>query len=152
VEEEANCRTTPIGMFHFAHSYALSASKLNDDRIRATHPDAPIRFLFCHAIELYFKSYRLLKGVTIEELKRRNYGHDLERLLRKSVELGLTIPKEHEDWVGIANQAIRDRYIETGFRTVVLPEALLGICSGLNAQIGPLVYKKAGMARKPAQF
>lgn len=150
MEEEADSRTTPMGMYHFAQSYALSAKCLNEKKVKATHPDAPIRFLYCHAIELYLKSYLLLQGITINVLSSRGFGHNLEKLLSKSIEYGLTITVEHQDHIQLANQAIRDRYIETGYQTVLLPETLSAICSNLNQQIGRPIYNAAGIARSPS--
>jgi hypothetical protein len=153
VEEEAIIQTTPIGMFHYAQSYALSAKSLNEKRIEATHPNAPIRFLYCHAIELYLKAYLLLHGISLSDLSSRALGHNLEKLMSKAVEYGLEITAEHQDAIQLANQAnldgYRDRYIRTGYRTVLLPEVLLAICSDLNQQIGGPIYTAAGVARSP---
>jgi hypothetical protein len=155
VAEEAIIRTTAIGMFHFAQSYALSAKSLDENRINATHPDAPIRFLYCHAIELYLKAYLLFQGTTLSELKSNPLGHNLVNLVSKSVEFGLEITKEHQDAIQLANQGnlddYRDRYIQTGYRTVVSPEVLSAVCCGLNQQIGGSIYTAAGVGRNPIQ-
>lgn len=145
-------RTTPVGMFHYAHAYASSAMTLNEVDIDTIHSDAPIRFLFSHAIELYLKAYLLLRGVTIEELRSRALGHNLKKLTSGAVKLGLDVSKEHREWIGLANEAILDRYIETGARTVLLPEGLSEICANLHEQVGPAVYLAAGLTRKPKQF
>jgi hypothetical protein len=151
--EEAIIRTTAIGMFHFAQSYALSAKSLNEKRVNATHPDAPIRFLYCHAIELYLKAYLLLQGTTLSVLKSKAFGHNLSKLMSKSVEFGLEITMEHQVAIQLANQAnlddYPDRYIKTGYRTVVLPEVLSAVCSDLNQQIGGSIYTAAGVDRNP---
>ena len=125
---------------------------LNDVDIDTIHSDAPVRFLFSHAIELYLKAYLMLRGVTIEELRSRALGHDLKRLTEKAVELGLSVSEEHRLSIEVANEAILDRYIETGVRTVLLPEGLSAICSNLHEQVGPSVYLAAGLTRKPKQF
>lgn len=149
---DAEIRTTPIGMFHYAHAYAASAIALAKLEIGTTHDSAPVRFLFSHAIELYFKSYLLLKGSTVEELRSRALGHNLKKLTSKAVRLGLDVPMVHRQSIDILNEAIRDRYIETGARTVLLPEGLLQICSNLHKQIGEAVYVAAGLTRKLKQL
>jgi len=145
-------RTTPVGMFHYAHAYAASALTLNKVDVHTIHSDAPIRFLFSHSIELYVKAYLLLKGLSVEELASRGLGHNLKNLTSKAVKLGLSIPNEHRTWIELANEAILDRYIKTGARTVLLPESLAAICANLHEQIGPDVYAAYGLTRKPEQF
>ena len=152
MDSELETRTTPVGMFHYAHAYASSAMTLNKVDIDTIHSDAPIRFLFSHAIELYLKAYLLLRGVTIEKLRSRALGHDLKKLTARAVELGLSVSEEHRLSIEVANDAILDRYIETGARTVLLPEGLSAVCSNLHEQVGPAVYLAAGMTRKPKQF
>jgi len=125
---------------------------LNDVNVDIIHADAPVRFLFAHAIELYLKAYLLLKGVKAKELRSRTLGHDLKLLMAKAVEKGLIVSQEHLAAVELANEAIRDRYIETGFRTVLLPEDFSSICSNLHEQIGPAVYLAVGLTREPTPF
>lgn len=152
MDNEVETRTTPVGMFHYAHAYAASAMTLNEVDIDIIHADAPVRFLFSHAIELYLKAYLLLKGVTVEELRSRALGHNLKKLTSKAVKLGLSVSKEHKTWIWLANEAILDRYIETGARTVLLPEGLSAICSNLHEQIGPAVYQDRGLTRLPKPY
>ena len=52
-------------------------------------PDRPRYFLFCHAIELALKAFLALHGLTQDELAQKPYGHDLEALMNKAVQLGL---------------------------------------------------------------
>lgn len=141
-------RTTALGLFHFAHSYAVSAGGLATLSLSATHPDAPIRYLYSHSIELYLKSFLRLKGLTVSELRSRKYGHDMEKLLARSIELGLAITKVQEKQIGILNDSVRDRYIEMGIRTVLNDDSLQHLCAHLNNQIGPMVYANAGMTRE----
>ena len=152
MDGEAEVRTTPVGMFNYGHAYAASAAALNETKLGTTHSDAPIRFLFSHAIELYLKAFLLLNGVTVEDLRGRALGHNLKSLTSKAVKLGLNVSKEHREWIGLANEAILDRYIETGSRTVLLPNSLTAICSNLHEQIGPAAHLAAGLTRKPQKF
>ena len=146
---QSDCRTTPVGLFHFAHSYAASAIRLNSIEIDATHPDAPIRFLFSHSIELYFKAFLLQNGMTIEKLRGRKLGHSLTALLSASMENGLEVSATQQDQIKVADDAIRDRYIETGVRQIMLADALSEICRMLNGQVGEKIYSANGFARNP---
>jgi hypothetical protein len=139
-------------MLHYAHAYAASAIALTKVKIDTTHPDAPVRFLFSHAIELYLKAYLLLKEVPVEDLRSREFGHNLEKLASEAVNLGLCVSPEHRAGIGLANEAMLDRYIETGVRRVLPPESLSAICSNLNEQIGPAIYLAAGLTRRPKQL
>ncbi|WP_298333467.1 hypothetical protein [uncultured Erythrobacter sp.] len=147
MQNNDEARTTPIGLFHYAHSYAASALELERSEVDATHPDAPIRYLFSHAIELYLKSFLLMKGVSLSELRSRNLGHDLPALLKRASEFQFHVSEEMEAQIGLANDAIMDRYIETGYRQVLSPESMTAICQHLNDEIGALVYADFGTKR-----
>jgi hypothetical protein len=56
-------RTNALGLFNTARSYWRSAEHLSVARIEVTHPQAPITFLLCHALELYLKAF--LRGKLI---------------------------------------------------------------------------------------
>ncbi len=143
-EEE---RVTAIGLFHYAHSYASSASALNQAEVDCTHADSPVRFLYSHAIELYLKSYLRLHGVTVKDLRSRELGHKMDVLRTKAQEKGLAISSIQEGQIDLLSGAIRDRYIETGSRTVILPDAFLELCLYLHGEIGVPVYQDAGVKR-----
>lgn len=138
--------TTPVGLFHYAVSYAKSAVKLSELEVDVTHPDAPIRFLFSHAVELYLKSYLLTQGKTVDQL-RNEYGHKISKLLDGAVEHGLEMHRLQLDQAALLDDAIQDRYLVTGFRTVLTPVACENLCRWLHNQIGLVVYQDAGLKR-----
>lgn len=140
-------RTTPIGLFHYAHSYAASAICITEQEIDAVHPDAPIRFLFSHALELYLKSFLLLHGITMERLRSREFGHDLVKLAEEAQQHQLLISRTYLDQLAVANQQILDRYIVVGVRRVLEPETLHSICKDFNQKIGGLIYSEAKIGR-----
>ncbi|WP_430414328.1 hypothetical protein [Parasphingorhabdus sp.] len=144
-------RTTPLGLFHYAQSYAKSAVKLAEVEVDVTHPDAPIRFLFSHAIELYLKSYLLTKGMTVNDL-RNNYGHKISKLFAGAIEHGLEVQSEQQEQAALLDDAIQDRYLESGFRTVLTQPGCENLCRWLHNQIGQVVYKDAGLTRPLALF
>lgn len=142
-------RTNPVGMYHYAHSYAASALALDNLNIKATHPDAPVRFLLSHSIELFLKAHLLIKGVLLSILSSREFGHNLEALMRESIIQGLQISELHQQQIAFTDDALLDRYIQTGTRTILPSKALAGICKVLNAEVGKIVYLENGFARNP---
>src|SRR5437763_7290582 len=80
VDSQDDDRTTDIGLFNYAASYRAAADSLEEVDTRATHPEAPQSWLYCHAIELYLKSHLRAAGLSVSELKSRRYGHDLMKL------------------------------------------------------------------------
>ena len=111
-------RTTALGFYHYAHSYAASAIALSKASVDATHPRAPMTELFRHAIELYLKAYLKHKGVTVLEL-RKHYGHSIKRLSKKALLLGLQISAgERALMLGLEDPS-HDRYLRTGTRRIL---------------------------------
>jgi hypothetical protein len=147
MEIDRDERTTAIGLFHFAHSYASSAIMLTQHPTRATHRDAPVRYLFAHAAELYLKAFCRMRGVTVTELRDRSLGHDLQALLERATALGLDYDTELHSHLLAMNDAIEDRYIVTGCRCVLEADAMRVVCARLNDQIGPLIYQAEGLSR-----
>lgn len=70
----------------------LAAAKMldvsNPDRVGY---DVVVRYLLGHASELFLKSYLArMRVATVDELSRRPYGHDLEKLVSASIDNGLS--------------------------------------------------------------
>lgn len=74
---------TPQRFYERANSFANAGDVLLgenfDDMI-------PIVFLHCRALELYLKSFLLKKGMKVEELRSRKYGHNLNELLMAALD------------------------------------------------------------------
>lgn len=90
-----------------------------------THVSMPFFFLAYQSIELSLKAFLLKKGKTVNELKGRNYGHRIDKILEVAIAQGLTtyvtLQKEHIDHLKIGSPIYLDRrfqYIETGSMTV----------------------------------
>lgn len=147
-DPEIEKRTTAIGLFHYAHSYAQSASTISKAKVKATHDDSPIRFLYSHAVELYLKSFLRLNGISVAELRGQKFGHNTKKLVNKAIRLGLPVEDFQKQQIILLGDAIRDRYIETGGRTVLEIEALHALCEHLHKEIGPAIYQDAGIKRK----
>ena len=130
-------RTTEIGLFNYAHSYWRSAVALHKAKVRATHPDSPVWFLYFHAIELYLKSYLRAHGLSVAEL-RKKFGHRICCLSDEAKRRGLTF--DDEDIEVISLMVCMDltdvRYIKTGAFQRPSHEALDRTCNSFHASVG----------------
>ena len=86
-------KTTPLGLAHYAREF-FEAALAADEKV-GMRPGyeiiapIPVMYLVGHSIELGLKSYLLYKGVSLQDLPKRKYGHDLEKCFKKAKELGL---------------------------------------------------------------
>ena len=63
--------------------YEASCSYVTDRKF------SPVKYyLLCHSIELSFKAFLLLKGVSRDEIAQKPYGHNLTNILEKCESLG----------------------------------------------------------------
>lgn len=145
-------RTTATGLFHYAHSYAASATALRAIDLKATHPEAPIRFQYHHAIELYLKAFLRLHGLTAKELRLKPYSHDTKTMLAKAEEFGLYPVLPHVAAIEQAGADTIDRYIVIGTRQVMSLDLLNETCQWLHERIGPDVYRAEGLTRPPIPY
>ena len=77
---------TCFGFYVWAGDF-LAAERLYAPTARAGSFVA--HFLCCQSIELSLKAFLSLKGVTITELRRRGFGHNLFELYRAAADKGL---------------------------------------------------------------
>lgn len=140
-------RTTAIGLFHYAHSYACSAFTLTLCDIDCCFKDTPPRSLYTHAIELYLKSYLRLKGVSVKDLSSSELGHKISALRKKAQDFGLALDNNQEQQLDLLDNAIRDRYIKVGVRRILDLSALHELCIALNNEFGPQIYEYCNLSR-----
>ena len=144
-------RNMPIGLYNFADSYWQAATELGKLKLRSTHRDSPVSFLYFHAIELYLKAFLRLHGVTTEELRSRTYGHSAIKHSRKASTLGITFDDEDMEVFSImdTNAGIRTRYLQTGYYQTASHESLHRTCKSLSNSVC-LALNKAGIpTRRP---
>ena len=132
--------TTSLGLFNYANSYRVAAAFLSAtaDNIHpqelSSHPEAPIRFLYIHAIELYLKSYvRSHKN----ENQVKEFGHNLKKLLKECK--ALELPQQCREDIIFLNSERKNlsyRYIETGFKRELTRDAMHSICIELHNKVG----------------
>lgn len=116
-------RTTAFGTWRFAEEYYRAAQAV--ERVATSDMDiaAPRYYLLGHALELSLKAFLLAKGIPAAELRNMKlFGHDLEKALVRSDELGLaalvTFSTEDRAAIKLLNltyQAKEHEYITTGF-------------------------------------
>jgi len=82
-------RLTPMGFHKFGEDFLAAAGSSSREGGYSPVP----YYCTCRAIELGLKSYLLCRGVPIETLKSKRYGHDLVALLELAKSLGI-----HELW------------------------------------------------------
>jgi len=126
MSDDAEDRTTQIGLYNQACSYHLAARTLKNLRLRGTHPTAPVAFLYFHAIELFLKSFLRLHGHSVEELRKR-FSHGYGAMRKRASALGFDFM--NEDLVVLrymerADAVIRARYLKTGLYEEPTPDAL----------------------------
>jgi hypothetical protein len=144
-------RTSPVGLFNTARSYWRSAEYLSAARLEVTHPQAPITFLFCHAIELYLKAYLRGTGHDLGQLKQ--LGHRVASLAQSAIKSGLVIGTEHSeilDHIDDHDVAIEAWYIVTGFKNQPTNEALSNVTVMLDQAICSALAKRGFPVRAEA--
>lgn len=151
IEEDENNRTTPLGLFNTAESYWRAAARLHKAKLRTTHPDSPVSFLYYHAIELYLKSFLRLHGHSAKEL-RTKYSHKLCCLSERAAELGLFFDDEDLKVFSLTtlpgeDPIMRARYIKTGSFHWPSVQALHGVCKTIRESIGDEMKKKGVRVR-----
>jgi hypothetical protein len=135
-------RTNALGLFNTARSYWCSAEYLNGGDLGVTHPQAPVTFLFCHAIELYLKAYLRGIGKTVADLKK--VGHRVSNLAKLSRTDGLVLAHEQSEilsHIDDADVALESRYIVTGFATRPTNHALSDLAKHLDIAVCDALVK-----------
>lgn len=87
--------------------------------VDATHWNAPVYFLYFHAIELYLKAFLYANGVPLKELESR-YGHKAEKLAKKAEEFQLELNPKGKEVIRLmaeTDSVISSRYIRIGTHT-----------------------------------
>ncbi|MEL6913573.1 MAG: hypothetical protein AAFP13_03640 [Pseudomonadota bacterium] len=142
---------TAVAFFNYAHSYAVSAVTLEDYPTEASHDDAPISFLFYHAIELYLKSHLIVHGWQLEKLRKKS-GHKICRPANEAETNGLTIEREDREvflMMFDPDNVITSRYIRVGHHRRLPRSAHFDTCKRLQGQIGLRAHRDSGVFRIP---
>lgn len=145
-------RTTEIGLFHFARSYWRSAEQLRASKPDVTHPDAPILFLFYHAIELYLKAFARNAGYDLKRLK--NISHRIAEAGQAAQKEGLELTPDDFELLRLidsSDNVVRTRYITTGAHSRPEENVLADFCTYLDKAVGEKLIKDGHPVRS-AQY
>lgn len=80
---------------------------------------APVHMLMGQSMELALKSYLMARGIQLDDLKRRPYGHDLNALLEKAMALNIQRLVELHSFNINAIQMLAPTYGNHEFRYIV---------------------------------
>ena len=135
-------RTTSLGLFNLADAFQLSAMALEDEKVESGHAASPIRVCYYHALELYLKAL-LCQTYSVEMLRSKKFGHDLEQLLKAAEALGLVVADEDHEVFSKAdtNAILEARYIRTGAKNWPQLEELRRTCKRVRDGAGDLLFK-----------
>jgi len=113
---------SPLGFHRYASEFFRAAQ---DFKINDGFSPVPY-YLICRSVELALKAFLLAQGVPKRTLKERTLGHDLEKVLKKAVSLGLdqvvSITPQHKEELGKAN----NYYASKGFEYFEVTRAATG--------------------------
>jgi hypothetical protein len=127
---------TPIGWYLLANAYAKSASKLLDEKLRVPHSESPPRFLYYHAIELFLKSYLVVKGASEKDVKK--FNHQIEGLGARCKNLGLPIGLDTMEalrMVDYDGNVFAARYLKIGMRHHLSLKALMDVVTAIKVTV-----------------
>ena len=112
--------------------------------MRATHPNAPICFLYYHAIELFLKAYLRAEGRSVRDL-RTQYGHNAVKLRDEAKRHGLLFDDEDVavmSYMSETDVVIETRFLRTGYFERPAEEALNRTCKSLHESVGEAMRAK----------
>jgi hypothetical protein len=137
---------TPLGFHRYAAEYLRAALGFQGNGSFSPVP----YYLFSRSIELALKAFLLAKGVPKKRLKERNLGHDLEKILKKTISIGLanvvSISPQHTEELRKANNYYTSKGFEyfevvrtvTGYRNLPDLPVLSDLASLLVSKLEPI--------------
>lgn len=127
---------SPVGYFNFADSYFVAGKRLSTTKFKTTHPDSPARLLFHFTLELYLKSFLILRGEDEYSIQ----GHKLVKLRKKAKKHGLSYSDATRILLvkfDLFNTVITSRYFRTRYIVGGEPsfDEILVCCEELRAEV-----------------
>jgi len=113
---------SPLGFHRYASEFLRAAQgfKINDGFSPVPY------YLICRSMELSLKAFLLAKGFPKKRLKERKLGHDLEKILKKAISIGLDkfvpLSPQHTEELEKANKY----YASKGFEYFEVIKAMTG--------------------------
>jgi hypothetical protein len=151
-------RTTAIGLARYASEFMEAAmaadEKMGDRKGFEIIPPTPVLFLIGQSLELILKSFLAYKNVPLVKL-RKNFKHNINRLLEESKELGLeeiiNISDEDQNVINLLNDLYSSKqlqYIVTGYKKYpsngVLEKFVLNLIYAVGREVG---YQPSNLAK-----
>ena len=143
-------RHTPIGLFNFAASWQAAADLLIGKMVHATHPHAPVAFLYYQALELYLKAFLRHHKFSMKKLRR--IGHNYIELSTRAEAKGLTVDSKQREIFQVLGEGDaweRSRYLEVGMLSMPEISELRRACSRLEKSVGRELASAGLPVRKP---
>lgn len=130
--------TSPFGLLRFAEEYRAAALVVRQAKAGEI-PPSPAYMLIGQSIELSLKAFLLARGVPLEKLAAKPFGHDLEALLREArrrrIDRLVPLHQFHDEAIQLVSPVYRRhefRYIVTGVRTLPKWEFLVHTAAELT--------------------
>jgi|ERR1700722_3249744 HEPN domain-containing protein len=125
-----------------ATEFTVAYSLLTFPRTTTRPPDWPRYFLLSHSIELSLKAFLAARGKTSVEL-RKEFGHDLKKLLKEAIKRGLVLGPEACEAIFILEKAHNNhwaRYPKEDSTPVVAIEEFEKTAFELLHQVRETIY------------
>lgn len=143
-------RTTPVGLSRYAKDFfdcALAVDETIGERPGfEINAPVPVMYLVGHAIELSLKAYLSSRGISLEDLASRKYGHNLVKCYNQACQLGLldlvAFEPEEVEGMKVLNELYCTKqlnYIVTGEKLFPVFGPIQGFAERLLAAVGPEV-------------
>ena len=151
-EDPKDQRTTSLDLVNHGRSYLRAAEILlpyvDRNRDDSLEFQDPVIFLALHGVELFLKGFLRAHGCTVERLRTR-YGHQLGKLLRASIRIGLAnhLPDlaELQRYVGTYGPTYASKgfeYLKTG-RGLLLEQGVMQEARRLHGAVLPICFRAA---------
>ncbi len=146
----------PLGFNRYASEFLRAAQGF---RISDGFSPVPY-YLICRSMELSLKAFLLARGLSKRTLKRRNLGHNLEKILEKAISEGLnkyvSLSPQHREELKKANNYYASKGFEyfevikamTGYRTLPDISVLSSLATLLVTKLEPICWQASDAPHK----
>jgi len=154
---------TALGLWRYGNDYLRAAFSVQKqpsnvfDEMRIKSAPMPAYFLIGHSIELSLKAFLRARGVSIKVLRSREYGHDLQALLKEARKrkLGNEVKLSQNELNAIAllNHAYKNKefeYINPGKVTLPTYGRICKVAEKLSKGLKGICRKKTLEAQRKA--
>jgi hypothetical protein len=134
-------------MLNFAEAYFQAASHLQtaleEGHLRLRF-HMPVYYLYCHTMELTLKAFLLARGLSVDEIRSRRLGHNLQGLWKECNAQGLKVQSAKAAALGQTIKLLNPfalrfdfRYLRVGMISLPPLEAVRGDAEHLIKLVRP---------------